>query len=239
MFSGCNISCDFYIGQKYKGQADVAACYQRGLLVMKFSSIPVFIALFIIWLPIDGFYLKNVEKWIHGDSEEASWLSIIFAGPFVIRTRIAEYPKKIRTVMFLFLLYPLVLPHHFFKPIHGTYGYSFLCFVVIGNNILYDEWALHFTYFYLLLFMMPSTMVLSSFKYIHKSWVYYFNLTLAILLLLGSQVVNYRWIGESVVIPLLFLNPSFVIVPLAMYSFLYYNLFYKQRNGFFLSRNSI
>lgn len=230
---GCNISCDFYIGDAIKGKGDVAACYQRGLLITKFTSIPVFIALFIIWFPVDGLYLKNVEKWIHGESTENSWLSAIFAGPIIIRTRIAEFPKKIRIFMFLILLYPLIMPHHFFKPIHGTYGYSFLCFVVIGNNILYDEWALHFTYFYLLLFIMPTTMVLSSFKYMHKSWVFNFSMTLAILLLIGSQVVNYRWIGESVVIPLLFLNPSFVIVPLSMYTFLYYNIWYKQRKGFF------
>ena len=101
------------------------------------------------------------------------------------------------------------------------YGYSFLCFVNIGGYIMYDEWAVHMTYFYILVIMIPIIIHVTGLEYKNRSLVYLMNKTLMIMLLFGICIVNYRWVGEAVVWPLLFLNPTFVVIPAILQVMLY------------------
>lgn len=223
----CNLSRTFYVGPAHLGQKEVAVCSQRGLLFVKIASIPIFLCLFYILFPLkqrDAFFLNFSEK--IGLKE---WLECIFISPNILRKRILILPDMIRYLLFAFLLYPLFLPNHFFKPIYGLHGCSFLCFILIGNTIFYDEWALHMTLFYLIGVMIPATVLASSFQLFEsKNPLFYFNVFLAAFAFFGVNIVNYRWAGESVIIPNMFINPTFVIIPLILYTTLYLKLFYKK-----------
>ena len=226
---GCNITRTFTIGEKYKGKDEPMVLFQRGFFFMKVSSVPVYIAMFIMLFPANILTFPSVENWITGKSPVPYWISVIFFGPFVIRKRILNIPKPLRYTFFGLLLYPLLLPNHFFKPIHGMNGYSFLCFINIGGYIFYDEWAVHMSYFYVLVVLFPHVIFASSAPFKNKTWVYKFNQIMMYSLLFGICFVNYRWVGEAVVWPLLFVNPTFVVIP-AIMQILLYLFIYKKRD---------
>ncbi|KAH0788514.1 Ser/Thr protein phosphatase [Histomonas meleagridis] len=222
---GCNITREFVIGDNFKGDKDLSSCYHRGLNVTRFCLIPII--LYVIWItfPFNGNENKDTEDWIKGKTNNnnlKNWLIVIFLSPNLIRTRMLKLPKLFRYVLFAFMFYPFVLPHHLFKPIFGLYGYSFLCFIVIGKKIMFDNWAVHMTLFYYVLIICPFVFYVSSLKLRYKcEWIYKWNRFLCFLLLFGVCVINYRWVGESVIIPLLFVNPSFVLVPICLHSAFY------------------
>ncbi|KAK8897894.1 Transmembrane protein 62 [Tritrichomonas musculus] len=227
----CNISRTFYIGSAFMGEKEVAVCAQRGLLFLKIAAIPIFLCLFWILFP---YKMHKAEP--NGYDEVIGlkgWLKCIFLSPSILRRRIQQLPDMIRYLLFAFLLYPLFLPNHFFKPIYGFHGCSFLCFIIINKTILYDEWALHMTLFYLLGVIIPSTILASSFQLFKSNHpIFYFNAFFAFAMFCGINVVNYRWTGESVIVPNLFFNPTFVIIPTIIYTTLFLRLFYrKPRNN--------
>ena len=74
---------------------------------------------------------------------------------------------------------------------------------------MYDEWAVHMTYFYILVILLPIIVHVSGLEYKNRSVVYIMNKTLMIMLLFGICIVNYRWVGEAVVWPLLLSLLSF------------------------------
>ena len=217
----CNITCTSYYGQKFKGTKEPAVLAQRGFFFLKLASIPFFLCLLWVWFPFKlpfSSKAKECEMWIEGiNSTEPHWAEAVLAGPNILRYRVHEYPKKIRYMMLFFVLYPLFLPNHIFKPIFGKIGYSFLCFINLNHTLLYDEWSVHMSFFYLILFVGPATVLYANKKYYQRSWVYTVNLIVSGLLWIGAQVVNYRWVGEAVVVPLLFVNPTFIICPAIIY----------------------
>ena len=218
---GCNITRSFMIGDEYKGKDEPMVLLQRGFFIAKSSSIPVYICLFIITFPFNLLPLVSIDDWLTGKSNQSQWVKLIFLSPFILRKRFLMAKSPLRYTIFFFLLYPLALPNHFFKPIHGMYGYSFLCFIYIGGYIMYDEWAVHMTYFYILVIMIPIIIHVTGLEYKNRSLVYLMNKTLMIMLLFGICIVNYRWVGEAVVWPLLFLNPTFVVIPAILQVMLY------------------
>ena len=212
----CDITRQFVIGNQFRGKKEEYTLLYRGFLFIKISAIPVFICLFIILFPLNIWTFTDVENWILGKSSKSHWLIVIFLSPFVLRKRMLNSPKLLRYFLFGVLFYPLILPNHFFSPINGMHGYSFLCFINIGGKILYDEWALFMTYFFYLVIMIPSTLFVSGISYQNHSCIYSFNQILMYILLFGICVVNFRWVGESVAWPLLCVNPTFVVIPLAI-----------------------
>ena len=222
---GCNITRTFTIGEEYQGKKEPMVLLQRGMFFAKVSSIPVYIALFIMLFPLNILTFPGVEEWIQGKSGDSHWIAVILFGPILVRKRILNLPKPIRYTLFGLLLYPLIFPNHFFKPIHGLNGYSFLCFVNIGGYIFYDEWALHMTYFYILTILFPHVIFVSGSKFKNKSWVYLCNQILMYTLLAGICIVNYRWVGEAVVWPLLFVNPTFIVIPIIMQILIYFFIY--------------
>lgn len=221
----CDISRTFYIGKQFKGFKEEAACYQRGLYITRWMVIPIFLCLLWMLIPFKGLESTETEQWIDGESDKHNWLMVLFAGPNSTRTRLLKLPKFPRYFLLALLLYPTCLPLHFFKPIHGLYGYSFLCFIVIGKHIMYDEWAIHMTFFYNVLVIMPNVILASTKKLQHKSFLFYVNYFFSILWFVGVNVINYRWVGESVVAPLLFVNPTFVVIPILIHIVFYFTLF--------------
>ena len=223
---GCNISRHFFIGDQYQGEKEAAVCYQRGLLFLKFSSIPLFFTLFVMIFPIlsnRSLGADKAESWIYGENSRTHLFYIIFLSPFVVRYRVICLPKSIRYLFLFSLIYPLIFPIHIFKPIHGLHGWSFSCFTLIGTTVYYDEWALQMTMFFYLVVLAPSVLLAGSSKlYFLKHWIYKLHIIISIITCIGINVVNYRWVGESVTIPNLFINPTFVIFPTILYISIYF-----------------
>ena len=213
---GCNITRTFTIGDEYKGKKESMILLQRGFFFSKLSILPIYFSIFIMLFPLNIFTFPEVENWIQGKTDSSHWIFAFFCGPVVLRKRILELPKQIRYMFFGLLLYRLVFPHHFFKPIHGMNGYSFLCFINIGGYIFYDEWAVHMTYFYISVVLLSHVIFISGSKFKNKTWVYRINQLLMYSLLFGICIVNYKWVGEAVIWPLLFVNPTFIIIPIVM-----------------------
>ena len=216
---GCNITRTFYIGEQYRGEKDLVPCYKKGFLLLKLTSIPVYLLVLRIVFPMRFAVFSSTEEWIEGKQSDRTllhWVNCIFFGPFLLHQRVQQLPKSIRYILLAAVLYPLCGPNHIFKAIHGHIGYSFAGFVVIAGTILYDEWAVHMTYFYIMTILIPVIFYASSAKFIGKSWVFYFNWGFSLLMWGLVQITNYRWCGESVIVPNLFLNPTFVIIPLIL-----------------------
>lgn len=229
----CQISRQFYFGKKFTSKKDVSCCYQRGLLFVKIASIPIFLCLFIILFPFNCFY-SNVFQMINKDIESNTldvkqWILIIFLSPFILQKRISRLPNSIRYMLFFFLFYPLFFPQNFFKNIYGIHGCPILCFIIIGNNVFYDEWAIHMTMFFFLLVLMPAVFILSSVKlYYQRHWIFYINCCIDVVFLIGVSVINMRFVGESDIVPNLFINPTFVIIPIIIHLSGYLKIFINE-----------
>lgn len=230
----CQITRRFYFGKSYKTKKSAACCYQRGLLFLKIASIPIFICLFIILFPFDCLFSKDLRM-INNDIEcnnldLKEWIIIVFLNPFILQQRMSRIPKSVRYMLFFFLFYPLFFPHNFFKVIYGLHGCPILCFIIIGNNVFYDEWALHMTMFYFLLVLTPSVFILSSVKlYFEKHWIFYLNCVIDVIFMIGVSVINMRFVGESAIVPNLFINPTFVIIPVFIHLAAYLNIFIGEK----------
>ena len=129
-------------------------------------------------------------------------------------------PLYFRIVLFFFLIYPLALPFHFFEPIKGYIGYSFLCFYFIKNKVLYEEWSIFFNAFYLFLIISPISITVSGFKF-KQSCFYKFHFFLLYFFYAGICAINFRFAGESVKLLLLFFHPCFVIIPVILNVLMY------------------
>jgi hypothetical protein len=218
----------FVIAATFKGFPERTPCSQRAFLAIKLCGIPLFLVLLWILWPCPGLESKATERWICGESRESHWFACIFLGPNCTRTRILALPKSVRLVLFGSLLWPVFLPLHFFKPIYGRYGWAFFCFIVIGRAVLFDDWAVHMSMFYLLLVVVPGVQVATAAS-VRESRpnLFYFICLKSLVWFAGLSLINYRWVGESVVWPLLFVNPSYVLIPLFLYVFLYLKVFRK------------
>ena len=222
---GCNISRDFFIGKQFKGKAEPYVLCQRGFFVARLSIIPIFLCMLWIVLPISGLYNYGVSNWIEGGSQNSHWLMTVIFGPNIMRQRVQQLPSRMRQLLLFAVVYPLFLPLHFFKPICGMFGFAWLCFIFIGKSMLFDEWALHMTFFYEVVVVMPFLIAMSCWPLHRKTFVFKINYAIAIVLHIGICIINYRWVGESVTVVNLFLNPSFTMMPIALHLTFYYICF--------------
>jgi uncharacterized membrane protein YhdT len=206
----------FVIGETFRGFKELVPIYHRELSIARFTAIPIFLVLLWILVPVRGLESCETEAWIEGRSATSQWMMTIILGPNSIRTRVLRAPIALRFSLFVALLWPLAFPHHFFRPFCGLHGYSFLCFVVIGGKVLFDEWALHMTIFYLILVMWPATLAGSAGELRGRSNFFWVACAFVLVCFVALSVLNLRFVGESIDWPFLFLNPSFVLVPLAI-----------------------
>ena len=230
---GCNITRNFVIGETFKGYKELSVCYLRSLFILRFCSIPLFIGIFIIIFPFGGNIklAKNLENIIEGKDYYKFkninifkyfiyLIELIVFGPFIIRERYKLINYSTKLYVIIFTIYPLIFPNNVFKPIYGVYGYSFLCFIVIGKRIQYDEWALQITFAYYLSIIFIHVVFLGGFKYYYffkyNKLIYSINLFLLFAFWVGGIYINIRFVGESIWWPYLFFTPIFVIIPLIL-----------------------
>ena len=223
---GCDITREFTIGDKCKGVPELSVRHPRGFLVLRFSSIPVVIALYIIIFPFYFQNLKlaeNIENYIEGEGEKPNylWFYLIFLGPFISRVRYMRVNKKCRIIFFLLTLYPLILPNHFFKNIYGMKGFSFNVFIVTGNRLQFEDWALQITYVFYGGVALQNAFYLSGLKYYNFKTkeniiIFWFNFLFTNILYGFVQFINIRYVGESIKWPYLFVTPSLSIIWIIM-----------------------
>ena len=220
---GCEIEREFYVGKKIEIKGERIDLVKTLVLPLIISVIFIFLCLLIITLPIKIINFSFIDDWIigHLDGKWYYYIICIILCPFLLNYRICtNTPLYFRIVLFFLLIYPLALPFHFFEPIKGYIGYSFLCFYFIKNKVLYEEWSIFFNAFYLFFIISPISITVSGFKF-KQSCFYKFHFFLLYFFYAGICAINFRFAGESVKLLLLFFHPCFVIIPVILNVLMY------------------
>ena len=218
----CDISRNFTIGDSYKGVKEAAIHNPRAFLILRFSSIPMILLLFIIITPynfkINIQNLEDIESYIEGKSKSdlnilKRFLLIIILSPFIIRNRFLKLNKLCRYSIFIISLYPIILPLHIFQKINGKIGFAFNVFIVIGSYIQYEHWAMEITYSFYLFIIIPSVFYVTAINYYKKKRIIYFiNLIINIFFLLLALMINFTILAQSIPFEYLFIGPYFVLL---------------------------
>ena len=218
----CDISRNFTIGGSYKGVKEAAIHNPRAFLILRFSSIPMILLLFIIITPYNFIIniqtLEDIESYIEGKSKSGlnilkRFLLIIILSPFIIRNRFLKLNKLCRYSIFIISLYPIILPLHIFQKINGKIGFAFNVFIVIGSYIQYEHWAMEITYSFYLFIIIPSVFYVTSINYSKKKRMIYFtNLIFNIFFLLLALMINFTILAQSIPFEYLFIGPYFVLL---------------------------
>ena len=221
------IEREFYVGKYVNIKGERISVIKTFVFPLLISLIILLLCLLIITFPLIIINFSFIDDWISGTIEGKwyYWIICIFLSPFILNNRICENtPIYFRIILFFFSIYPLVLPFHFFEPIKGKTGYSFLGFYLIKNKVLYDEWSIFFNALYFLFIILPISLTASGFKF-KKSCFYVFHFIFLYICFGGACAVNFRFAGESVKFWLLFFHPCFIIIPIILNVFMYISLF--------------
>ena len=208
-----SITKKFYIGNTFKGKKSPYAKRQRGYDFLRACYIPIVIILFIILFPYDGLYISSVETWITNDIYTRGGIYyVLFLSFLIVRYRIQKSPKNLRLTLFVLYLIIFIIPMHFYQPIENHYGFSFFLYTYLNGSLKYDRWVLQLSLVYLVGVIFVTTNYVSTLKY-KNTWVHKYNFYAIYVCIIGANVVNYRWVGESTIIPFLILNPIYIIIP--------------------------
>ena len=212
----------FYIGEKYKTGNERKVMSKAFFRLLYVSAILISLFLLIIVLPIKIVNLKFIDDWIYGLNEERSyWIQAICLSPLILNYRInINTPLYFRIILLFLFFYSLILPIHFFEPIEGYVGYSFLCYIYIKGKFIFEQWSIYFNIFYYWGVISPCAIVVSSFRF-KDSWVYTFNFIFLYFAFICICAINIRWAGESVKTYLLFFHPCYVIIPIILNILIY------------------
>ena len=219
----CDIHRNFSIGDIYKGEKEIAVHNPRAFLVLRFSAIPMILFLFIIIFPSDlNVNIKKIsiiEKYIENKKYKYNNLNIfsfflwlLISSPFILRNRFLKLDKRYRYLLFCFSIYPLLFPIYFFDRIYGKLSFAFNVFIVIGNSIQYENWAMEITYSYYLFIIFPTIFYLSSISYKKISLIYAINCFFCLSLLFFGFAFNFTLLAQSTTFEYLFINPYFIIL---------------------------
>ena len=228
----CFIGRKFYIGEKYKTGNEKKAMSKAFFRLLYVSAILISFFLFIIVLPIKIVNLKFIDDWICGlNNEKCYWIQSICLSPIILNYRInVNTPLYFRIILFFFFIYSLILPIHFFEPIEGYVGFSFMCYIYIKNQIIFEQWSIYFNIFYYWGVISPCAIVVSGFRF-KDSWVYIFNFVFLYFAFFCICLINVRWAGESVKTYLLFFHPCYVVIPIILNILIYIALYrYSKSN---------
>ena len=220
---GYEIKRKFYFGKKVEIKGERIDLIKTFVLPTIISTIFILFCLLIINFPLKIFDFSFIDDWIINDLNEKCYYYFIcvLLCPFILNYRICtNSPIYFRIILFFFLIYPLILPFHFFEAIKGYVGYSFFCFYLIKDKIIYEEWAIFFNAFYFWFILSPISITVSGFKF-KQSCFYKFHFILLYLFFAGICIINFRFAGESVKLLLLFFHPCFVIIPIILNIFMY------------------
>ena len=218
----CDISRNFTIGDTYQGVKEPAIHNPRAFLILRFSSIPMVLFLFIIITPINFKIniqnLEDIENYIEGKNKCSlhilkRFLLIIILSPFILRNRFLKLNKLCRYSIFIISLYPIILPIHIFQKINGKIGFAFNVFIVIGSYIQYEHWAMEITYSVYLFIIIPSVFYVTAINYYKKKKTIYFtNLFLNIFFLLFALLINFTILAQSIPLEYIFIGPYFILL---------------------------
>jgi hypothetical protein len=229
----CKIKRKFYIGEKYKSKKESKALLKNFFGLLFISGAIILLCLFIIVFPIKIIDLQYIDDWICGiTTKKCYWVQICLLSPLILNYRInINTPLYFRIIFLFLLLYSVVFPFHFFEPIEGNIGFSFLCYIYINNHIIYDEWSIIFNIFYYWGVIAPCALVVSGFRF-KDSWVYIFNFMFLYFAFICICIINIRWAGESMKIIFLFFHPCYVIIPIILNILIYIALCrYNNKNN--------
>ena len=158
---------------------------------------------------------------------------IIILSPFIIRNRFIKLNRTNRNLIFFLSVYPIFLPLYFFDRIYGKISFAFNVFIVIGNSIQYENWAMEITYSYYLFIIFPNVFYLSSIFFKISKIILFTNSVVCILLILFGFLFNFTLLGQSTTFEYLFFNPYFIVLVLTVlilirFTFVKLNLKEKQ-----------
>ena len=220
----CDIYRNFTVGNIYKGEKEKAIHNPRAFLVLRFSAIPMIIFLFLIIFPYDfnsnNFVFKKiekVEKYIENKKIKNNnqnlfeiYFWIIILNPFIIRNRILKLDKCLRNLFFFLSIYPIFFPLYFFDKINDNISFVFNVFVVIGNSIQYENWAIEITYSYYLFIIIPGIFYLTSISFKKIKIIYIINCIIYGLLSFLAIMINFTLLAQSTSFEYLFFTPYFI-----------------------------
>ena len=223
----CDIWRNFTIGEVYKGKKEEVIHKPRAFLILRFSSIPIIIFLFIIIIPYEFKFgtnktLENIENYIEGRrSNEMNvllrYLLIIILSPLISRNRFKKLNKFTRYSIFIVSIYPIIFPIHVFNRINNKIGFAFNVFVVIGSSIQYENWAMEITYSFYLFVLIPSVFYLTGIRYYIRKGkriksIYIFNIFFNLFFLLGAIMINFTILAQSTSFKYILIGPYFILL---------------------------
>ena len=217
----CDIYRNFTVGNIYKGEKEIAIHNPRAFLVLRFSAIPMIIFLFIIIFPYDfNLNIKRIEKIeryignkkikYNNQNIFSMYFWIIILSPFIIRNRILKLDKWLRNLLFFLSIYPIFLPLYFFDRIYGKISFAFNVFMVIGNTIQYENWAMEITYSFYLFIIIPGIFYLSSISFKKIRIIYIINCLFYGFLSTCAIIINFTLLAQSTTFEYLFFTPYFI-----------------------------
>ena len=224
----CDITRDFTVGNIYKGKKEIAIHNPRAFLVLRFSSIPMLLFLFIIIFPSDWKLnykkLGIITKYIENRKNKPNKMSflylyiwLIILSPFIIRNRFLKFNKKFRNLLFFIAIYPIFFPLYFFDRIYGKISLAFNVFIVIANSIQYENWAMEITYSYYLFIIFPIIFYLSSIQYKNITIIFVINIIICGFLLLFAFLFTFTLLAQSTTFEYLFLSPYFILLMISIF----------------------
>ena len=242
----CDIYRNFTVGNIYKGEKELAIHNPRAFLVLRFSSIPIILFLFIIIFPskinLNNEKIKEIEKYIENKNDESNEINLvslytclIILSPFIIRNRFLKLDTKIRNLIFFIGIYPIFFPLYFFDRIYNKISFAFNVFIVIGNSIQYENWAMEITYSYYLFIIFPIMFYLSSISYKKSKIIFIINIIICGILLLFGLIFIFIILAQSTTFEYLFFNPYFILFVISViiiikFSFIQSNEKIKEEN---------
>ena len=233
----CSIHRNFTIGNIFKGNKEYAIHNPRAFIALRFSSIPMIIFLFIIIFPsninLNNEKIEIIENYIeykkYKDKNKVKtnlfilyfWLIVL--SPFIIRKRFLKLDKYFRNIIFFLSLYPIFLPIYFFDKINGRISFAFNVFIVIGNSIQYENWAMEITYSYYLFIIFPIIFFFSSISYKKIKLIFIKNCIISVFLILNGFLFTFTLLAQSTSFEYLFFSPYFIILFLSALSIIIFS----------------
>ena len=224
----CDIYRNFTVGNIYKGEKEMAIHNPRAFLILRFSSIPIILFLFIIIFPskfnLNNEKIRMVEKYIENKNNEPNemnyfsiYIWLIILSPFILRNRFLKINSKFRNLFFFISIYPIFFPLYFFDRIYNKISFAFNVFIVIGNSIQYENWAMEITYSYYLSIIFPNIFYLSSISYKKTKIIFIINIIICGILLLFGFLFTFTILAQSTTFEYLFFNPYFILLIVSLF----------------------
>ena len=96
-------------------------------------------------------------------------------------------------------------------------------FIVIGNSIQYENWAMEITYSYYLFIIFPIIFFFSSISYKKIKLIFITNCIISVFLILNGFLFTFTLLAQSTSFEYLFFSPYFIILFLSTLSIIIFS----------------